>query len=165
MERLRQRVREGGPGAGETLRQLRQEVEGNRRATERLYNAIEAGLPMDDSLRDRAHKLRARREALLAEIAGLQRSDLMPKKLLSPRYLDAFCRALRAKLLDEDSGFGRQYLRLLVQEIRVEGRTVVIRGSNAALAGVAFEKSEGSLDEVSSIGPKWLPGYTSNRQP
>ena len=143
-----------------TLRRLRLEAEENRKATDRLFQAVEAGLlPLDGSLQDRAHTLKARREALLAEIAGLQRVDMMPKKLLAPKYLGAFCKALQAKLMDEGSGFGRQYLRLLVDEIRVEGNQVVIRGSHAALARAVAGNGEGTPGAgVPSIGPDWLPG-------
>ncbi len=39
-------------------------------------------------------------------------------------------------MLDERSEFGKRYLRLLVEEIRVEGQTVILRGSHAAVAQV-----------------------------
>jgi hypothetical protein len=87
----------------------------------------------------------------------------MPKTLLSPRYLDAFCQALRARLMDEESGFGKRYLQLLVEEIRVEGDQVVIRGSDAAMARVVAGSSKGTPDAgVPSIGPGWLPMQGSN---
>jgi DNA invertase Pin-like site-specific DNA recombinase len=164
MEGLRSQLQQGGPGAGETLRRLRQDLEGNRLATDRLHQAVETGrLPLDDLLQVRAHRLKARREAILAEIAGLQRVELMPKTLLSPRYLDAFCQALRARLMDEESGFGKRYLQLLVEEIRVEGDQVVIRGSDAAMARVVAGSSKGTPDAgVPSIGPGWLPMQGSN---
>ncbi len=159
MAALRTRLQRGD-GARARLGQLRQELEATRQATDRLHQAVEAGLlPLDASLQDRAHRLKARREALLAEIAGLQRVDLMPQRLLAPRHVEAFCRALHAKLQDERAGFGRQYVRLLVEEIRVDGREVVMRGSNAAMAKALAGNSEGTPgDEVPSIGPTWLPG-------
>jgi site-specific DNA recombinase len=120
-------------------------------------------LPLDESLQERAHRLKARREALLPEIAGVQRVDLMPQQLLAPRHVDAFCRAVQARILDEGSGFGRQYLRLLVGEIQVKGREVVIRGSNAAMARAVAGNSGGTPDAgVPSIGPSWLPKRDSN---
>lgn len=159
MGRLRDRLRRGD-GSGEKLRRLRRDLERNQQGAERLHQAVEAGLlPLDEGLQARAHRLKAQREALLAEIAGLQRVDLMPQRLLSPRYVEAFCRALHGKLLDEGSGFGRQYLRLLVEEVRVEGRQVVLRGSNAALArALAGNGKSTPGSEVPSIGPNWLPG-------
>lgn len=160
MAALRQRLQRGGNGTGAKLRQLRQELEANQQGIARLHQAVEAGLlPLDETLRERAHRLKARREALLLEIAGLQRVELMPQRLLTPRYVEAFCQALRAKILDEASGFGRQYLRLLVEEIRVKGRELVLRGSNAALARALAGNTEGTPGAgVPSIGPTWLPG-------
>jgi len=167
MAGLRQRLQRGGDGTGAKLRQLRQELEANRRGTERLHQAVEAGLlPLGESLREEAHRLKARREALLLEIAALQRVELLPQRLLAPRHVEAFCQALRAKLMDETSGFGREYLRLLVQEIRVKGREVILRGGNAALAWALAGNGEGTPGAgVPSIGPTWLPGQDSNLQP
>lgn len=43
--------------------------------------------------------------------------------------MEAFCLALGARLLGDTSEVGRWRLRLLVEEIRVEGRTAVLRGA------------------------------------
>jgi hypothetical protein len=41
---------------------------------------------------------------------------------------------LKARLLDRSSGFGKRHLRLLVDEIRVMGKEIRIKGSYSALA-------------------------------
>jgi hypothetical protein len=60
-------------------------------------------------------------------------------------------------MLDPQSEFGKRYLRLLVEEIRVEGESVVMRGSYAALAQAMGTKNLGASPEVPRFGPGWLP--------
>ena len=66
------------------LKELSAELVKNRHATERLLEAVENGLlPMDESLTERAHKLQARRQEILTEMAGITREAEMPKNMLS----------------------------------------------------------------------------------
>ncbi len=49
---------------------LQRELEQNQLGTNRLHEAVEKGLiPLDDSLKLRSHKLQARREEILLELA------------------------------------------------------------------------------------------------
>jgi hypothetical protein len=128
-----------------------------------LYEAVEQGfLPLDLSLRERAHTIEVRRQALLAEIAGIQRLEEIPTTLLSSRKIEAFCRAMVRRLLDTESGFGKAYLKLFVDEIRLEGKTVILRGSNGTLARAIGEKEMSASDAVPRLGPAWLPMQGSN---
>ena len=45
------------------------------------------------------------------------------------RCMCKFAGALRTRLLDRDSGFGKAYINLLVDEIRLDGSKLYIRGS------------------------------------
>ncbi|MDP1992810.1 MAG: hypothetical protein Q8K00_17500, partial [Syntrophales bacterium] len=74
------------------LKQLGSELEKNRQATDRLYEAVEAGLlPQDATLTERAHKLQSRRQEILTEMAGIKREAGMPNELLSEKHVRAFC--------------------------------------------------------------------------
>ena len=120
IDKLRASVKKSQSGTSEKMKKLRAELEQSRLASERLFEVVEKGLlPMNDILSKRAHVLQAQRQALLAEIAGIQRHDQMPSRLLSSLNVQAFCKALKGKMLDAQSGFGKQYLRLLVDEIEV----------------------------------------------
>jgi len=79
--------------------------------------------------------------------------------------VQAFCKALKAKMLDAASGFGKQYLRLLVDEIQVWQRKVVIRGTHASLAQAAMNQKMGTSSKVPTFWPNWLPGRDSNPRP
>ncbi len=139
------------------LKILTRELKDIERGTEPLYEAVEKGLlPMDSTLQERAHKLKVRRETILRELASVRRAKEMPSSLLNPSRIQAFCRALKARLLDRNKGFAKQYLRLLVSEIRLTGKEVRLQGSHAALAHAMGET--GTLTGgVPSFVPSWLP--------
>lgn len=79
-------------------------------ATNRLYEAVEKDLlPMDNMLRDRAQTLKARREAVLVEMAGARRHKEMPTAMLSAKQVEAFGSVLRTRLMDSSSGATKRY--------------------------------------------------------
>ena len=163
LEEVGKRRRRTAGRSAEQLRTLRRQPEETRTASRRLHEAVEQGfLPLDPSLRERAHAIEVRREAVLAEIAGLQRLDEIPAKLLSGRKVEAFCRATARLLLEDASGFGKAYLKLFVDEIRLEGKTVILRGSNGALARAIAQDDRGPSGGVPSLGYAWLPMQGSN---
>ncbi|TXI41783.1 MAG: hypothetical protein E6Q59_01595 [Nitrosomonas sp.] len=74
---------------------------------DRLYEAIEKGfLPLDLSLQERSHKLNARKQELLIQVAGYRRQQQLPG--IKRNQLEAFTKALRTKLLDRKSGLGEE---------------------------------------------------------
>ena len=131
---------------------------------ERLYAGVEKGvLKLDDTLRQRTDKLQAQRQAILTDIARLKTRATVPAHILQQKHIEAFTRLLREKVL-ENGAFAKEYLRLLVQEIRVNKREVRITGSYAALAQAAAGNLDGFM-EVPRFAPKWLPDQGSNLGP
>lgn len=148
------------------LKQLGGELERNRQATERLYEAVESGLlPQDASLTERAHKLKARRQEILTEMAGIKREAGMPNELLSEKNVRAFCNALRKRLHDPGSNFGKQYLRLLVKDVRITGKEIRMRGSYEAVAQTVVLKNLGTPEGVPRFVPAWRALEDSNLWP
>jgi site-specific DNA recombinase len=126
------------------------------RGMERLYEGIEQGvLKLDDTLRQRTDKLQAQRQAILTDIARLKTKATVPAHILQQKHINAFTRLVREKLL-QNGAFAKEYLRLLVQEIRVNKREVKITGSYAALAQ-AVAGNPGDFMGVPRFVPKWLP--------
>ena len=149
----------------DTLGPLQKELTELETATNRLFEAVEKGLlPMDDMLRDRAQKNKARREAVLIEIAGARRQKEVPVSMLTARQLDAFTCALRARVLDREGGFSKRYLREFVSEIRFDGKRVVMRGKKAALLSAAAQKEKDTTG-VPIFVPNWLLDLGSNQGP
>ena len=163
---LRARLNVNQGGGSEQLKKLRRELEQNKAGSERLFDAVEKGLlPMDGLLSKRAHATQARRQDILLEIANLERQRQLPNKLFSSLNVQAFCRALKEQMLDEQSGFGKAYLKLLVTDIRLMERKIVIRGGYGSLGrALARQKLDTSV-EVPSLGYSWLPGRDSNPRP
>jgi DNA invertase Pin-like site-specific DNA recombinase len=152
LREMKQQLKQASSGQDETLRTLKKELVELETATNRLYEAVEKGLlPMDDLLKVRAQKLKARREAVLIEVAGAKRVKELPVAMLSARQLDAFSTALRARVLDRGAGFSKRYLRQFVSEIRFDGKRVVMRGKKAVLLAAAAQKEMGTTGVPSSV--------------
>ena len=122
-------------------------------------------LPLNTSLQDRAHKLQARRQDILTEMAGYKRQQAMPLSNLTPKQVSAFSDAMRSRLHDRGSNFGKEYLRLFVNRIKLTGHQVEINGSYGALAQGIAQMKTGALGRVPVFVPDWLPGTGSNRRP
>lgn len=149
---------------GQELKGLKRELGELQTATNRLFEAVEKGLlPLDATLQQRSHKLQARRQEILVEIAGHVRRQTLPE--IKPRQVDLFCKALRTKLLDRSSGFGKEYLRRLVSEIRLTGNQAKISGSKAALVQAVSTMEKGSPLMVPTSVNGWLLDLGSNQGP
>ena len=131
----------------------------------RLYEAVESGmLALDETLQRRAQQLKAARESVLVEMAGLRRTQAMPIERMVPSQVESFSRAIRAKLRDKDSSFAKNYLRAVVSEIRVSGGSATIRGSYRQLMALAGKKKE-DTDQVPSFMRDWRARQDSNPRP
>ena len=93
-------------------------------------------------------------------VAGYRRQQQLPN--IKQNQLAAFTKALRSKLLDRSSSLGKEYLKLLVSEIRINGHQAEITGSYSALAHAIEESKMNTLDRVPSFVPNWLPDQGSN---
>ena len=165
LKEMKQHLKQANSGQDETLRTLKKELVELESATNRLYEAVEKGLlPMDDMLKSRAQKIKARREALLTEVAGTNRMKELPVSMLSARQLDTFSTALRARVLDRTAGFSKRYLREFVSEIRFDGKRIVLRGKKAVLLAAAAQKEMGTT-RVPRSEPSWLLNLGSNQGP
>src|SRR5690348_6250895 len=164
LEALARQAKDSGREQQRQLETLNRELAAVTRGMKRLYEGIETGvLKLDDTLRQRTDKLQAQRQAILTDIARLKTKATVPAHILQKKHIDAFTRLVREKLL-ENGAFAKEYLRLLVQEIRVNKREVRITGSYAALAQAAA----GNPDDVMGVprfAPKWLPDQGSNLGP
>ena len=136
-----------------------------QQVTDRIYEAVEQGmLPTGNSLKERAHMHQARRQEVLIEIAEKKRQQEMPISQLGPKKIDASCKALKYRLQDKGTTFGKESLRLLVDEIKVYGNEVRLRGSYGAVARMLNKTKAGSLEGVPTFGGSWLPELDSNQR-
>ena len=158
MQEMRKRHQHNMKDQTERLKPLQKELEELKRNSERLFEAVEKGfLPMDEMLQQRSHKLQTRRQDILLEIAGLKRQREIPSDVLKPQYINAFTKVLKTKLLDRESNFGKQYLKILINDITVTGKEAEISGSYSALAGAIMETKKMGTDNLSV--PNFVSGW------
>lgn len=77
---------------------------------DRLCDAIENGILPIEVAQERSRKIQSRRQVALAEMAGLRNQQEFPLKDFGPKRINNFCNALRTKLSDKESNFGKDYL-------------------------------------------------------
>ena len=143
---------------------LQKEMEELDKATARLYEAVEKGLfPLDQTLRVRSEKLQAQREEVVSKMNRFSRRRALPE--IQAGQVSNFCKALREKLLDRSSGFGKAYLNCLVNEVRVTGGEVLVTGSKEKLAMAVADTKKGTSIEVPKSVLGWLPDLGSNQGP
>lgn len=158
LRELRKRQRSAHTAENERFQQLTRELKEVDAGIARLYEAVEKGLlPLDTTLQEHSQKLQARRQDVLAASTALRDKWEVPLNKLAPAHIQKFTRVLRARLLDTGSGFGKAYLNLLVDEIRLDGDKLHIQGSYGALARAVSLAKEGKLNTVPSFVPKWRP--------
>lgn len=147
MEGLRKRRKNAKESQQDRINQLSRQLKQTEVRQQRLLDAIETGtIELDEVTQRRAQQLKSAREALMIEMAGVRRDLGIPLETIKASQIDGFGKALRHRLLSGDRGFAKSHLNLLVDEIVVQGKTVTIRGSYAALAAVAAdEKKTGHL--------------------
>jgi len=139
------------------LQTLKKELDDLKKRMDRLCDAIENGILPDDVALERSHNIQARRQVILSEIAGLKRQQEFPFKDTGPKRINAFCSTVRAKLSDKESTFGKEYLKLMVEEIRVKGKDVSMRGRYSDVVNAMQKTALGfpvGLPRASSV---WLP--------
>ncbi len=154
------------PNYDEQIRRLCREMEDIKKQTDNLYDAVEKGfLPLNESLHERVHKHEARRQDILIELGRLRDQKERPISKLTKKHVAAFCAALKEKLQDKESHFGKEYLRVLLDEIRVVKKEVHLKGSVAALAGALSMGLNRGLGGGAQIRPSWLPSADSNHGP
>ena len=148
------------------LNSLKKELAEINKKNGRLLDAIENGyIEMDFLVKERAQKNKARREEILIQIAGLKKEREMPLSKIGQKRINEFCTTLKRRLKDKKTNFGRDYLRLLIDEIRIKGKEVYMKGYYSVMAGALLAKKVGTplyMAGVPTLIPAWLPGTDSN---
>jgi len=65
--------------------------------------------------------------------------------------------------LDRNSSFGKDYLKVLVKEIKVNGNLAEVTGSYGALAGAIIGTKKGADLSVPTFVSNWLLNLGSNQ--
>ncbi|MDD5387964.1 MAG: hypothetical protein PHD37_01360 [Gallionellaceae bacterium] len=118
-------------------------------------------MALDSTLQVRVNALKDEREALLVEMAGIKHEQPSPRKV-SPKQVAYALERMKAMLLDPYLGYGKQLLRYLVTDIRVEVDQLTLRGSVPRLEKVVAETKMGTAVTVPTFITTWCPRHESN---
>ncbi|MEK7437837.1 MAG: hypothetical protein AAB150_13255 [Pseudomonadota bacterium] len=98
---------------------------------------------------------------MLIEMASLRRRHALPLARVLPIQVSAFSKVIRAKLRDRSSTFAKDYLRSVVDEVRIEGKAAIVSGGYERLiAAVANKKQD--IVPVPSFMRGWRARQESN---
>ena len=93
---LKERFQSGQSKEQRELALLKRELDATDQALSKLYEGVEKGiLELDATLQARAQGHKAKREAILTEMAGLRRRQDLPLASLSAVKVQRFCQALK----------------------------------------------------------------------
>ena len=93
---------------------------------------------------------------------ALLKRDKPSFRKVSPKQVIYATQWMKEILLDPESGYGKQLLNLLVDEIRVEGRQAIVRGSYAARNLAIAEMKMGTPTGVPRVIHDWRARRDSN---
>ena len=125
----------------------------------------EGALSIDETLRTRTQKLKARRSEVLTEMAKLNDRQALAVRRVNADTVKAFCAALQERFKDPTSGLGKAYQRLLVDKIKLDGSELVLRGSHRRLADAIGFMEKRKLGELPSFVNVWRARRDSNPRP
>lgn len=165
LQEIKKRLQSEREDHSEELKELSRELEEIKKRTDNLYEAVEKEkLPLDESLKERVRGHQARRQEIIIEMARLRGHKEMKISSLGKKHVVAFCKALKEKFQDRSSYFGKEYLKLLIDEIKIVKEKVHVSGSLAALTGALnYGMEQGTLEKVPSPMMFWLPSADSNK--
>ncbi|MDP1646070.1 MAG: recombinase family protein [Thiobacillus sp.] len=168
MAELRKRIKSSKDDRQDRVNEVGRQIKKIEERQQRLLEAIETGIiDLDETTQRRAQQLKASREALFIEQAGVRRDSSLPSvEYLKASQVDAFGKVLRQKLLTSGSPLAKSYLNILVDEIVVQDKAATIRGSYAALAETMLvmqkEKMGNLIAQVPIFNHIWCAGRDSN---
>jgi hypothetical protein len=103
-----------------------------------------------------------RQEELKHEISTLEVLINITDVEITTDIVEKFCINLRSKLLDRESQFGKAYLNMLAEEIRVKGQEISIVGRNSVLIDAVQKTKAGDSSRAPTFDSRWLPILNSN---
>ena len=158
MTALRQRIKNSKETQQEQINDLNRQLKQTEERQHRLLDAIETGIiDLDETIQSRAKNLKAAREALIIEIAGVHCEHSRPIEQIKASQVEAFTKILKTNLLAKDSAIAKSYLSILVDKIVVHENTATVTGSYSSLAHAAAltDKKNVHLKQVPTSISDW----------
>lgn len=134
-----------------------------------LYRAVEDGIPVDALLKQRLDQLKQQEAELSRKMAGYEHSPQALAESITSEEVKTFAGLLRERLLNRDSPFSKEYLKLLVREVELKEDRATVRGSYCSLVGAikytAQKQNLSTPQEVLRFNSDWRARRDSNPAP
>ncbi|HEX6218192.1 MAG TPA: hypothetical protein VFZ35_02830, partial [Sphingomicrobium sp.] len=146
------------------LASLRTEKTNSVGALNRLYELVEQGLasPTERDFAERLTLHRGRIASLTADIEALERQLKPSQRAVTPELVGRFGNLLRDGLRGDNPALRQAYVRLLIDQVIVEGEQIRIRGSRKALERAVVATAAGTCKGVPSFAREWRARKDSN---
>lgn len=162
---LQQRDQTGEKESASQINRLQKELNDARKRIDRLYLAIEDGIAeLDETLKDRISALKARKESLIRDIAHAKNPSAIPKQLLKPKHINAFCEGFRTSVINAEKSVQKGLLGMFVDQVTVdkENGEITVTGPNNAVIAALTNKGSATPASVRSSVLEWCPLGDSN---
>ena len=159
-----------GTDNGASIGELMKQVEMVQFKLKNLYCSIEDGVQIDAYLKQRLDELKRQEKEYTIKVERYEHSPKAVVDSIDQEQVKAFTNLLRGRLLDRTTGFSKEYLQLLVNEIELKGNQATVKGNYVSLVGAikfaAETKKLSTSQEVLRFNGDWRARTDSNgRQP
>ncbi len=136
IDELRRLTDKHGGEDKQNIKKLETELKDIDQAEAKLFEGVEMGvLELNDRLKTRIQQHQTRRDAIVTELATLQRKHQSPLQTITPQKIEAASRVLK-KRFSVSTPFSRAYLKATVSEMRIKGDLLKLRGERKTMANL-----------------------------
>ncbi len=132
---------------------------------QRYYEAFEGGAMDAEDMGERVKELRLKKKGLEGELANRTTIQELPAYFSRPKYIEQIRGELRGIFANSNQHLKKRYLRILLEDIVVDGKQVTVKARNAGIIA-ALEtgggNGNGGVAKVISSCNKWQPLGGSN---
>ena len=126
----------------------------------RYYEAFEQGTMNPEDVTDRVKELKIQKSEAEEELDQRTRNSDLPASLYNPAVIERIQQDFRDTLLSSSPQTIKRFLRILIEDIVLDGNKVTVRAKNEGILGFLEQKeplSTGGVEPVLNSIYKWRP--------
>ena len=167
LKQMQEMEKTSAKDAAGMVRRLQKEIEDANKRIDRIYQAVENGIELDETLKERLSGHKMRKDSLVREKALTQNPSGIPKQLMKPKHVNAFCESFKHSVQNADKSVQKRLLGMFVDDVIVdkENGEITITGQNQAVLAALTAKGGTTPNGVRSFVREWCPRRDSNSRP
>lgn len=164
LKEMQNTEKQSAKDSAERVTRLQKEIEETSRKVDRIYLAIENGVELDETLKERLSGHKARKENLVRDIAHVRNPSGIPKQFMKPKHVNAFCDGFKKSVQNAAKDVQKGLLGMFVDDVIVnkENGEITIAGQNNAVLAALTAKDGVTPNGVRSSVREWRPLGDSN---